>query len=95
MSEASTTWPLQAARDQLSQLVKAAADGPQTVTVHGRPAAVVLSPAAYGRLKRAQRGSLSSALLQPGLLQPGLLGAADEPLFERPRDRAKHRDIAL
>ena len=90
MSESSATWPLQAARDQLSQLVKAAADGPQTVTVHGRPAAVVLSPAAYGRLKRAQRGSLSSALLQPGLL-----GVADETLFDRPRDRAKHRDIAL
>ena len=90
MSDDPTTWPLQAARDQLSQLVKAAADGPQTVTVHGKPAAVVLSPAAYGRLKRAHRGSLSAALLQPGLL-----GAEDESLFERPRDRAKHRDIAL
>ena len=39
-----TTWPLQVARDQLSQWVKAAASAPQAVTVHGKPAAVVLSP---------------------------------------------------
>ena len=42
MSTAAIPWPLQAAKDRFSQLVKAAADGPQTVTVHGKPAAIVL-----------------------------------------------------
>lgn len=76
-------WPLQAARDGLSQLVKAAAERPQTVTVHGKPAAIVLSPAEYQRLRRRARGPLSAALLQPGLaLSEG----------ELPRRRVRERE---
>lgn len=44
-------WQLQDAKARLSELVKAVAtEGPQEITVHGRPAAVVLAPEEYARL---------------------------------------------
>lgn len=82
-------WPLQTAKDQFSRLVKAAGDAPQTVTVHGKPAAIVLSPAEYDRLRKAPRKSLSA-----GLMRPGLLGD-DEDLFERDRSDDAHREAPL
>ena len=46
-----TSWQLQDAKARLSELVKSVADeGPQQITVHGHPAAVVLSPEEYARL---------------------------------------------
>ena len=90
MSDDNTHWPLQSARDQLSQLVKAAAHAPQTVTVHGKPAAVVLSPQRYAQLKNARRQSLSADLLRPGLLDD-----ADYALFDRDRGSNDHRDVVL
>ena len=90
MNEPNTNWPLQSARDQLSQLVKAAAQGPQTVTVHGKPAAVVLSPHSYARLKNAPRQSLSAELLRPGLIDD-----AEAALFERSPEADGHRDVLL
>ena len=89
MSTAAIPWPLQAAKDRFSQLVKAAADGPQTVTVHGKPAAIVLSPQAYAKLKRAPRGKLSDELLRPGLIEDG------EDLFARDDDRDLDRAVEL
>ena len=89
MSTAAIPWPLQAAKDRFSQLVKAAADGPQTVTVHGKPAAIVLSPQAYAKLKRAPRGKLSDELLRPGLIEDG------ENLFARDDDRDLDRTVEL
>lgn len=60
-------WQLQEAKGHFSQLVKEAAAGEaQVVTVHGKPAAVVVSVEAYDRLTR-RKGSLSAALLQPDL----------------------------
>jgi len=48
-----TDWQLQEAKARLSELVKSAQqDGPQQITVHGRPAAVVLSRADYDRLTK-------------------------------------------
>lgn len=60
-------WQLQQAKGNFSQLVKRAASGDaQTVTVHGKPTAVVVSVEEYARLT-TRRGKLSSALLQPEL----------------------------
>ncbi len=84
-----TTWPLQAAKDQLSQLVKAAAAKPQTVTVHGKRAAMVLSPQAYDRLTGRSQQRLSA-----DLLQPGLAGQAADDLFTRDR-KADRRAVKL
>jgi prevent-host-death family protein len=47
------SWQLQRAKAELSKLIDtSASNGPQTVTRHGRPAAVVLSPPDYARLRR-------------------------------------------
>jgi len=45
------TWQMQEAKSHLSEVVKDAEHkGPQEITVHGRPVAVVLSRADYDRL---------------------------------------------
>ena len=48
-------WQVQEAKARFSALVRSTeTDGPQTITVHGRRAAVVLSADDYDRLKRPQ-----------------------------------------
>ncbi len=79
-------WQLQVAKSNLSQLIKRAANGDaQTVTVHGKPTAVVVSAEEYARLTRRQ-GKLSTALLRPDL-------AGEDLDFSRSRDTG--RDIEL
>jgi prevent-host-death family protein len=44
-------WQLQEAKARFSEVVKSSReDGPQEITVHGRPAAVLLSKADYDKL---------------------------------------------
>lgn len=52
-----SNWQLQDAKARLSEVVKKATqEGPQHITLHGEPAAVVLSEADYQRLgKRRKR----------------------------------------
>jgi antitoxin Phd len=46
-------WQLQVAKARLSEVVKSATtEGPQTITVRGRPAAVLLSQKDFERLSR-------------------------------------------
>lgn len=46
-------WQLQEAKARLSEVVKKAAqEGPQHITLHGEPTAVVLSEADYQRLRK-------------------------------------------
>ena len=46
-----SSWSLETAKARLSEVVRRArAEGPQTITVRGADAAVVLSPEAYSRL---------------------------------------------
>ena len=79
-------WQLQEAKGNFSKLIKQAAGGDaQTVTVHGKPAAVVVSAEEYARLIR-RKGKLSTALLRPDL-------AAEDLDFSRSRDIG--RDITL
>ena len=48
-------WQVQEAKARFSALVRSVeTDGPQTITVHGRRVAVVLSADDYDRLKRPQ-----------------------------------------
>ena len=47
------TWQLQEAKARLSELIKKVAkEGPQKITVHGAPAAVVISNEEYEHLKQ-------------------------------------------
>jgi antitoxin Phd len=49
-------WQLQDAKNQLSRLVAEAREhGPQTITVHGRPAAVVLSIETFRHLAKEKK----------------------------------------
>lgn len=85
-------WPLHDAKNRFSAVVKAAAAGPaQMVTVHGVPAAVVLSLLEFKRLRQgvSALGNLLSALLSP---------CQDEPeaaAFERDRRINPHRNWVL
>lgn len=57
-------WPLQDAKNQFSKVVQKARDeGPQTVTLRGERAAVVMSAADYDALRR-NRPTLVDALLE-------------------------------
>ena len=79
-------WQLQEAKARFSGLVRAAAkDGPQTITVHGRPAAVLLSADDYDRLK-GPKPSLAA------FLRASPLAGLD---LEVERDRSPPRDADL
>lgn len=80
-------WQLQKAKNGLSQLIKEAIAGePQLVTLHGKPAAMVVSAADYERLTKRHKGKLSAALLRPDI-------AAEDVDFGRDRDTG--RDVGL
>lgn len=50
-------WQLQEAKNRLSQVVDSAMkDGPQTITLRGKPAAVVVSFAEYRQLTQPKTG---------------------------------------
>lgn len=47
------TWQLQQAKARLSEVIQLArTQGPQPITLHGRPAAVIISAEEYERLTR-------------------------------------------
>ncbi|MDP1536358.1 MAG: type II toxin-antitoxin system Phd/YefM family antitoxin [Burkholderiales bacterium] len=80
-------WQLQEAKNGLSQLIKEAVGGaPQHVTLHGKPAAVVVSAVEYARLTKRGKGKLSAALLRPDI-------AGKDSDFGRDRDTG--RDLTL
>jgi antitoxin Phd len=79
-------WQLQEAKGNFSQLVKRAVGGAaQTVTVHGKPTAVVVSVEEYARLTR-HKGKLSAALLRPDL-------AGEDLDFSRSRDTGRSVEL--
>jgi prevent-host-death family protein len=82
-------WQLQDAKNRFSELVRRAREeGPQSVSVHGKPAAVVLSADAYAALTRTR----------PSLTEYLLAGPAwPDDLVDLINDRARDtgRDIAL
>lgn len=63
-------WHLQDAKNNFSKVVqKAISEGPQTVTLRGKPAAVVVSIEEYQKLAKEQpRKSLGQFLLEDGPL---------------------------
>lgn len=51
-------WQLQDAKNRLSEVVKLAQEAPQTVTVHGKPAAVIVSFKDYQTLTQPKMSLL-------------------------------------
>jgi prevent-host-death family protein len=81
------TWQMQEAKAQLSAVVRdAERTGPQQITVHGRPVAVVLSRADYDRL--AVTGESLVAFVRRSPL-------AGLEAFDIERDRSLTREPAL
>jgi antitoxin Phd len=57
---ADRSWSVQDAKNRFSEVVEAAKGAPQTVTKHGKPAAVVVGVAEYERLRRLERARAPS-----------------------------------
>lgn len=74
-------WPLAAAKAHLSEVVEQASrEGPQTLTRHGRPAAVIVSVEEWER-KAKRKGSLAEFFAASPLRDAGLdiVRSRDEP----------------
>ncbi len=70
-------WQLQKAKAQLSEVVRRASqEGPQSITVHGRPVAVLISEAEYRSLKRQPPSIIVHILAMP-------TADEDEDIFAR------------
>jgi prevent-host-death family protein len=82
-------WQLQDAKNRFSELVRCAREeGPQTVTVHGKPAAVVLSADEYAALTRP-RQSFTEFLLSGPAWPDDLI----EIINDRSRDTGRDIDL--
>jgi len=82
-------WQLQDAKNRFSELVRRARDeGPQSVTVHGKPAAVVLSADAYAALAQP-RPSFTDYLLSGPAWPDDLI----EVINDRARDTGRAVDL--
>jgi antitoxin Phd len=80
------TWPLQDAKARLSELVKeAVSNGPQTITLHGEPAVVVIAQRDYQRMR------LGTGSFVDFIRRSPLRGAA----LQITRDRSLPRDVDL
>lgn len=81
------TWQMQEAKSRLSEVVKdAEREGPQEITVHARPVAVVLSRADYDRLAGTGESLVAFMRRSP------LAGAED---LDFARDQSLTRETAL
>ena len=80
-------WQMQEAKARLSELVRdAEEEGPQEITLHGKPVAVVLSREQYERLTTAGESLVDFMRRSP-------LWGEDSPEFER--DKSLTREIDL
>ena len=81
-----STWQLQEAKARLSEVIKeAAAAGPQHITVHGEPTAVILSEADFRRLERRKPSFVEFMRRSP------LFGVE----LDLERDRTPAREVEL
>lgn len=79
-------WQLQEAKARLSELVnRATSDGPQHITLHGKPVVVVLSEKEYNRLRKPKVSFLAFISQSP------LKGIK----LDLKRDKSPNRDIEL
>ena len=82
------SWQLQEAKNRLSELVdRAIADGPQTITRHGKPAAVVVAHDQWVRRGHPNKKSVLEVLMSAP--RPGFTAQEVRRLFRRSRARAR------
>lgn len=81
------TWQIQEAKARLSEVVKdAEREGPQEITLHGRPVAVVLSRTEYDRLAGTGESLVAFMRRSP------LYGLEE---IEFPRDNSPTREVTF
>jgi len=81
-----TEWQLQDAKARLSEVVQRAnAEGPQIVTLHGKPAAVVVSVSEFERMTK-RRQSLVDFLLSGPKWPDDLVEAINDRSTDSGRD---------
>jgi len=81
-----TTWQLQDAKARLSEVIKSAVqEGPQEVTVRGKPSAVILSVETYQAMKKQRPDFVS-------FMQQSPLQGED---IDMPRSESLTRDVSL
>lgn len=81
------TWQMQTAKARFSEVVKhAAKGGPQEITVHGRPVAVVISRELFERLS----GNQSSLV---DFMRQSPLYGSDDVAFDRDRSLPRELDF--
>lgn len=81
------SWQMQTAKARFSELVKnATQEGPQTITLHGRSVAVVVSPELFNRLSGSGQSLVDFMRASP-------LQGRDDIEFER--NRSLPRKIAF
>lgn len=81
------TWQIQEAKARFSELVKLAeTEGPQDITLHGRPVAVLVSKRTFDQLSGSGQSLVEFMRRSP-------LYGLDEIAFER--DNSTTREIAL
>ncbi len=76
------SWQLQEAKARMSELVKRAQEAPQSITLHGKPVAVLLSQATFDDLSRA-----SGTLVD--FMRASPLAGSEQPVFTRSRSRTR------
>ena len=87
LGKAMGTWQMQTAKARLAEVVKdAQQSGPQEITVHGHPVAVVLSRTDYDRL-------VETGESLPDFMRRSPLAEAED--IEFPRDRSPGREVPL
>jgi prevent-host-death family protein len=83
-----STWQVQEAKSRFSELIeRAEKEGPQTITRHGKPSAVIISMSEYEAMKK--RGA------KPDLLDVLINRGPKFDDFEIERDKDMGRDIDL
>lgn len=79
------TWQIQQAKSKLSELIeKARSEGPQTITRHGKPSAVVVSMEEYESMRRNKPNFIEFLLSIPKF---------DELDLERSKDVGREVDL--
>ena len=53
--QVSKTWQLQEAKNRLSEVVKMAAQAPQSISLRGKPVAVIISMESYKKLIKPRK----------------------------------------
>ena len=81
ITQSASVWQVQDAKSRLAELISRAGEiGPQTITRHGKPVAVVISPEAAELVEAKLRPNFGEFLLTAPKLE-----SAETQLLQRPR----------